>query len=603
MAVSEVIKNKIRQLYQFLREANQIKLRPVRQLSDQVKVIRLAELPDHPAMQLYRPVQLEQTQEIPDTLLRIKRPTITRCPTPPDSLAGWLLPGWDIPAKIAECAQQQNSTNEVGETITIEFTQDEQRVKDFASWLAVRQAWVTPELIARKALRFFEVFYDIYSTFEKDSEQLEIMIADGHLEWRALSSIENQVVINHPILLKRVELRFNAAIPEFTVHETDRETELYNGLFVDLENVSAKGIKQRKNDLEAAGYHPLGWEDTTAFLKAFIQTLSPTQGEFLDAPSNQSNSNPLDTIPRLWRDPVLLLRKRITGIANAVDAIIDDIEQQEYFPPALAQITGTFDEWQDVSFSAGQENTELSASPILNEADILLSKEANKEQLQIIKRLHTSGSVIVQGPPGTGKTHTIGNIIGHLLSQGKSILVTAHTAKALRVLRDKVPSSLKPLCVSVLGSDQDARQQLEMSISSITERLTGESAETLLQQAALLERERKHHLSLINELNHQLREALENEYKEIVVGDKRFSPSDAARFIVQHEHQQQWIPGPLKPEATMNLSMEELAQLYALGSTFSAEEEKDVKYPLPELPVIYQWVKITGKKARKAVQH
>ena len=59
---------------------------------------------------------------------------------------------------------------------------------------------------------------------------------------------------------------------------------------------------------------------------------------------------------------------------------------------------------------------------------ILLSKEANAEQLVIAQRLEQHGAVLVQGPPGTGKTHTIANLIGHLLAQGKSILVTSHTS-------------------------------------------------------------------------------------------------------------------------------------------------------------------------------
>ncbi len=112
----------------------------------------------------------------------------------------------------------------------------------------------------------------------------------------------------------------------------------------------------------------------------------------------------------------------------------------------------------------------------IHDDDVLLGKEANEEQVQIIRRLSHSGSVIVQGPPGTGKTHTIANLIGHQLAQGKSILVTAQTAKALRVLRDKVPEVLRPLCVAVLGSDDDARRQLETSIGSITERLTTQTS-------------------------------------------------------------------------------------------------------------------------------
>lgn len=87
------------------------------------------------------------------------------------------------------------------------------------------------------------------------------MIGDGHLSWLTGSAIDGQIVIAHPVLLKRVELRFDPKIPEFTVHETDRDTELYTGLFVDLQQVSAGAIKNRKNELESASYHPLGWQD------------------------------------------------------------------------------------------------------------------------------------------------------------------------------------------------------------------------------------------------------------------------------------------------------------------------------------------------------
>jgi len=584
--VNEQVKNKIRQLYHFLKEANQLRFRPVRQLADQPKVVRLAEMPSHPSMQIYRPVHVGNTHEVPDTLLRIKRPAITRCPTPPEAIASWLLPNWDDPFKQASYVESQNSVDEQGETVTDFFDTDEQRVTDFIAWDDQRQAWSIPEQIARKALRFFELFYDLHSTIEKDGEQLELLAADGHLSWQTMSAVDGEITIDHPILLKRVELRFDANVPEFTIHETDREVELYGGLFVDLQDVAPVAIRNRKNELETSGYHPLGWEDTEAFLKAFIQTVSPINGEFLDAPSNDRAL----TSPRMWRDPVLLLRKRIAGIANAVDAIIDDIEHQTMFPPALAQITGTLEEWKDsggFGMESGATVTGLSGQPAtittISNDDILLAKEANKEQLQIIHRLYHSGSVIVQGPPGTGKTHTIGNLIGHLLAQGKSILVTAHTAKALRVLRDKVPEDLQPLCVSVLGSDQDARRQLESAIGSITERLTGDSSAALLDKAASFESERKKLLHHSKELNHKLREALENEYREIVVGERHFSPSDAARFVASQCEQHGWIPGPVKLGADITITQQELVRFYSIGTIYTAEEERDARFPLPEL--------------------
>ena len=584
--MTDTVKRKILQLYQFLKAANQLRFRPVRVLSEQPKVVRLADMPNHPSMQLFRPVRTEDTQVVPDTLIKVRRPQLTRCPAAPTSLQGWLLPNWDDPTKQALYTFSQNTTDDNGETITNHFEDEPQRVADFSAWSERRKAWVEPEMLARKAMSFFEVFYDIYSAIEKDREELELLVADGHFLWQAVSGIDGPVVINHPVLLKRVELRFDANIPEFTIHETDRGPEIYGSLFPDLTEIAPGAISNRKTELENAGYHPLGWDDTEAFLKAFIQTVSPLKGEYLDEIPHEGPT----VIPRLYRDMVLVLQKRTVGIANAVDAIIEDIERQTVFPSSLAQITGTLEEWEASgladSGSAGGILAGEPAANAFNDDDILLAKEANNEQLQIIRRLEHKGSVSVQGPPGTGKTHTIGNLIGHLLAQGKTILVTAQTAKALRVVRDKVPEILRPLAVSVLGSNQDARRQLESSIGSITERLTGNTAESLLEKAHHYELERQSLLTQTKQLSHKLREALENEYHEIVVGERRFTPSDAARFVLANRVDQSWIPSPVKLSVQISLSALELVRLYALGTSYSAEEEKDARHPLPDLAAL-----------------
>jgi len=576
------VKSKILQLYHFLKDANELRFRPVRVLAEQPKVVRLADLPNHPTVQIFRPLQTETTSEVPETLLRVKRPMLTRSPTPPASISSWLLPNWDDPTQAATVAESQNLTDQEGQTVTVRFDDDHRRRLDFTAWSAQRNAWVEPELAARKAMTFFQLFYDIYSLVEKDGEELELVAADGHFLWQATSGVDGVVTINHPVLLKRVELRFDPAVPEFTIHETDREPEIYGALFVDLRDVAPAAIANRKAELEASGCHPLGWQDTGAFLQAFVQTVSPLDGEFLDAPPGDGAS----ATPRLYRDPVLVLRKRVAGIASAVDAIIDDIEGREIFPPALAQITGTMDAWRGAGLDNGTGAGANGLAAGFSDDDILLAKETNEEQLQIIRRLEHSGSVIVQGPPGTGKTHTIGNLIGHLLAQGKSILVTAQTAKALRVVRDKVPEILRPLAVSVLGSDQDARKHLESAIGSITERLTSDTAEGLLDKARRFEAERRELLRKTRQASNTLREALENEYRPIVVGDRHFTPSEGARFVAQHSEAHGWIPQPVRPGADLSVSEQELARLYALGTKFTAAEEQDARLPLPELAAL-----------------
>lgn len=577
-------KKRVRDLYQFLREANQLRFRPVRKLEDQSRYVDLSALPEHPSVQLYRPVQIDDVSEVPDTLVSVRRPVLTRCPPPPENLTEWLITGWDNPSRETSHADRLNRIDDEGTTLTEFFVDDDDRANSLFLWEKQRLAWAGPEVLARRAMRFFETFYEIHSAIEKDGEQLELIIADGHLTWKTQSSHDGQVVINHPILLKRVELKFDPNKPEFTVHETDREAELYSGLFVDLNEVAPASLKKRQNELSLAGYHPLGQDDTSAFLKAFIQTVSPLKGEYLDEPATSNDK------PQMWRSPVLILRKRISGIANAIDAIIDDIDQQEVFPPALWQITGAEEgAWSGEGFDSASTDGSSNGcyeGTVSEDDDILLAKEANDEQVQIIKRLRRSGSVIVQGPPGTGKTHTIGNIIGHLLAQGKSVLVTSHTTKALRVLRDKVPDVLQPLCVSVLGSDGDARSQLEASIGTITERLTRGSAADMLTQAQRMASERVKMLAKVRELGQKLRQALENEYREIIVHDKEFSPSDAARYVALHKAAHNWIPSPVKLGSSLNSTTEELNRLCALGGMFSVEEEQDAQSPLPDLTTL-----------------
>jgi hypothetical protein len=235
--VNEAVKTKVRQLYQFLKEANQLRFRPVRTVADQVKVIRLAEMPSHPCMQLTRPTTSDEGNVNDDVILSVKRPQITKCPNPPELINEWIQPHWDDPDKDAHYETSRNFKQENGETVTVNFEDDAERLNAFNVWIDQRNAWRVPEIKTRKAMSFFEAFYDIHSRIEKDGEDLELIVADGNLYWKTLSSQDSEVEINHPILLKRVELKFDPKVPQFTIHDTDKEAELYTSLFVDLGRV------------------------------------------------------------------------------------------------------------------------------------------------------------------------------------------------------------------------------------------------------------------------------------------------------------------------------------------------------------------------------
>src|SRR5260370_42121600 len=103
------------------------------------------------------------------------------------------------------------------------------------------------------------------------------------------------------------------------------------------------------------------------------------------------------------------------GIGTALESILEILPQIDHLPYSLISlvgITGTSNERQD-TLTAQQ----MLDAPNGEDEHILLSKPANAEQLEIARRLERNNAVLVQGPPGTGKTHTIANLIGHLLAQ------------------------------------------------------------------------------------------------------------------------------------------------------------------------------------------
>ena len=307
-------------------------------------------------------------------------------------------------------------------------------------------------------------------------------------------------------------------------------------------------------------------------MKRFVIQLSP-HGELLESNTFKNNQ-----IPSITRDPVLFLRPRILGISTALEAILDSLPAKDQLPYSLTSLTGITtnqNEKQDRIPSTSTKD-----SPNGEDETILLSKPANAEQLQIARRLEKYGAVLVQGPPGTGKTHTIANLVGHLLAQGKTVLVTSEKPKALRVLKEKVAEPLQPLCVSML--EDDSRKEMESTIDAISERLASTNAEKLEREAEVLAQRRIELLRLLRETRYQLAEARGSEYRAIIVAGESFSPSEAARYITQNRSVVGWIPGPVTKGILLPISIEELLELYRSNAKVTSQDEQELSHFLPD---------------------
>src|SRR5260370_30603887 len=140
----------------------------------------------------------------------------------------------------------------------------------------MRDEWVKTEKPARTAMKLFESLYALYGRIDREGERVELVLGDGLLSWRRADG-----GIYHPILLQRLQLQFNASVPEFTVSEADHPVELYSALFQTMTDVDGRAIGRCREELEQEGFHPLVNGSTSGFLKRLVVHLSP-RGEFIE---------------------------------------------------------------------------------------------------------------------------------------------------------------------------------------------------------------------------------------------------------------------------------------------------------------------------------
>ncbi len=561
-------RDRVAQVFRYLEALNQHRNPAKCLLREQPWSMHLRDLPDHPS------IHLASSRE--EILLRVRRPARTASPSPPEAIADWLKRGWEEIDGEVDVRLSRNVVVD-GQTIVARFTDDPIRPAALDAWKSRRSEWVANERPAREAAHVYERLYALHGMLDREGGRLELILGDGMLSWKRPGEAE----INHPVLFQRVQLGFDPKMPEFTVTDPGREAELYTSLFQSMANIDGTTINQCRVELEQGDYHPLDGAETTGFLKGLVARLSP-RGEFVD----RGTSGDATEDPRIAHEPLLFLRERSLGISAAITNVLADLRtrpRSDLSQSLLAVVGAPSASGPDnagrlngVSEGAGQGGPEEAD-------DILFAKPANAEQRRIAERLDRYGAVLVQGPPGTGKTHTIANLIGHLLAHGESVLVTSHTTKALRVLREQVVEPLRPLCVSVLEGDIEGRRDLEASVQVINEKLSISESHELDRTADRLARIRERLITDLKRERGDLAKARGDEYRDIVVAGDDYPPSEAARLVGRGIGCDDWVPPGVKPGDPLPLDSAELSELYRTAKAVTAKDESELRSPLPEL--------------------
>ena len=561
-------RQRIRQLFRFLQAFNEKKNPVPTQISEQRRVRWWDDLPAHPNLQVaaLEDAPLDDAADEPseqfapavaDFVLKVRRADVPAPPALPDLLVGWAADGWEDP-------RQQPVT--VASRLMIAgndelFEADPRRTTAFEEWSTRWATWAGQATPAYEVNLVFNWLFDVHADMEREAERYELVLGDGILNWYRPSG-----GLHFPVLLQRLQIEYDARIPEFTVNEADRLPEL-NASLLRRADVDGGVAAELIGEAERVRISPLGAGRTTTFLRQLVATIS-ADGQYVEEGAPQGETE----FPRIGRAPVLFMRNRAQGFEAAISNILDDIDTREEFPESLLAITGIHgsqaDDEEPSNWEQGDETS-----------DVLLSKEANREQLEIARRLARFGAVRVQGPPGTGKTHTIANLVGHLLANEKSVLVTSHTTKALRVLRDKIVPELQPLCVSVLEGDAAGRSQLSDSVTKMTTRLGSGTRDQLLREAARFKDRREALLRQIQQQRARLLDAVGTEYQEVVFEEKNLSTEQAARLVAAGVGSHDWIPGTVS--GSLPLSLAEVDALYATTTRVSLTHEQTLGARLP----------------------
>ena len=573
-------RNEVVAILNFLKELGSLKTKIVKDINDEPWSLFPDTLPmgtNEITMNYCDRVDNEE-ENVSPVLMSVHNPSLREAPKPPDNVCEWLDEnGWNRakkrPKPKAMVIQKDANGNPLkdpqGKVLFDKFTDDPKRVANYQDWIKAWEIWSEEEQKIENVRNLFRDLYMLYVQLNQNSETLELMVGNGILIDRASQST------NHPILVKQVRIEFHSDSNIIEICDTDQDPELYTILLSNLDVVNPGVVQDLQRRLDTENYHPLDRVDTPAFLQATIHSLC-VDGRFVKI----GEDIPQKTNDKLFlqQRPVFFLRRRMDGLAQFLHTMMTDVEAGGEIPIPLCNIAGANIGASVVDYdepTLEQQLAEVGGEDI----DILLTKPANKEQLQIARQISMHDAVLVQGPPGTGKTHTIANLIGHFLALGNSVLVTSYTPKALRVLKDKLPEALQSLCVSIID---DSREDMEHSIDGITEYMSRHTTAELSRKAAEVQEERKTVIDKLAEVRKKIYAINFREHESLIFNGEGISPAEAARFVHRNAFELDYIPGNVVTGAPLPLSFEELVQLYQSNAQITADEQKELDANLPD---------------------
>ena len=468
-------------------------------------------------------------------------------------LLEWISGDWtDYKSPIKLLSEKIIKENDASKVVNISKKEKEILEK----LLKDRKLWVEEQKKIEVVRNLFDTLYNKYLVLDRDSDILELVVANG------LVKVPNEDIC-YPILLKKVNFSIDTEKNIISITDASDNDfitqELYLNFLAEVENINLDKVFYLEDKIVENNIHPISKNDTIKdFFREFIHNLNP-RAQFIED-LDKKNKESVITIE--WK-PILFIRKKDDGKVEAINNIIKDIENGGEIPEYLSELVGVI----------GSDKRAIEPIP-----DILFTKETNNEQIEIIKSLYSHRAVVVQGPPGTGKTHTIANLLGHFLAEGKNVLITSQTKKALDVLKEKIPTDIQDLCISMLDDDSS---DLGNSVESISEKLGYLNLETLKNEYEEIENQRNELKEDIKNIKRKIFNIKYQESHPIIYNNESITLREAGEFLRKNQRELDRIPGIVSSGIPCPINNEDLAFLKSgYKKSVSREEEKEIELGL-----------------------
>jgi len=472
--VSQDATNRSLRLFQLLLEIEKTRITPVFSLDAYERVLWLAQAPAQPEV---RSALRGETADSGTAVLVVQRPQEPEPVTVPAELVPLVTDG-DEPS-----GQPPQFAGEV----------DDERRRQHAPALEQHQRawqrWADERARVAPIKTLYRDLFQMHETLAASPEDFELVVGVGLLQW----AVEPARPTKRHTLSCAGTVLFDPDSGEIAIElDEGREATIELDMLDSEHRPRKQAVDQLAEQLLDINGSPLDHDAVDRVLRSLAHDL----GHDGSYEPDQLRPTTAQSRPTVGFAPAIVLRKPSNDRKlQALQAIVAQIEAGTDVPAGVLSLVEPM--------SLDDNQLEMTDERITAFA-AYLPLPANQRQREIVWSAEHRQHTVVIGPPGTGKTHTIANVLSHLLATGKRVLVTAEKVRALEEVQGKLPDELQELTIAVLGQSRGAKDGLGRSVTALDARADRHNPTRANEEIAghqhRLDQARRDHARLLGEL-------------------------------------------------------------------------------------------------------